>query len=348
MAQDWTSVSPDGLDLTSPGVRFHEVALAFEYGGETGRIGLPLAVARGERSGPAVLVAGGTHGDEYEGRIAAASLVRRLEASLPDLAGTLIVLPQHNLPACRAGTRRTPLDGADLNRLYPPPPEATGPSAAIARFVVARLLPQIDWLIDLHSGGSAHEFVPSANLQAPVGSAECRAMLPALLAFGAPYAIILGEAEAGSLAMPHAGTLEGLARTMGKRAISSELGGAGRITPVSLAVAERGLRNLLAHIGVLPGTWTEPAERSVLLVLGGPEHHVPSPVEGVFAPRVWLGEDVRKGDLLGEVHPLDPGAPPATVRALCDGIVVGVASRGSQERGAVLFYVAEPFRDADA
>jgi predicted deacylase len=232
--------------------------------------------------------------------------------------------------------------------MYPPPPDATGPSAAIARFVAGRLLPEIDWLVDLHSGGSAHEFVPSANLQATVGSAEYRSMLPALLAFGAPYAIVLGQAETGSLAMPHQGTLEGLARAMGKRAISSELGGAGRLAPASLAVAERGLSNLLAHIGVLPATGIEPAGRSILLALGRPEHHVPSPLDGVFAPRVWLGEAVRAGDLLGEVHPLDPGAPPAAVRALCDGIVVGIASRGSQERDAVLFYVAEPVADADA
>ncbi len=348
MVQVWTSVPPDGLDLASPGVRLHEVALDFEHAGEAGRIGLPVAVARGDRSGPTVLVAGGTHGDEYEGRVAAASLVRRLEGSLADLAGTLVVLPEHNRPACRAGSRRTPLDGADLNRMYPPPPGATGPSAAIARFVAARLLPRIDWLVDLHSGGIAHEFLPSANLQARVGSAEYRAMLPALLAFGAPYAIILEEPEAGGLAMPHAGTLEGLARAMGKRAISSELGGAGRITPVSLAVAERGLRNLLAHIGVLPGTGSEPAERSILLALGRPQHHVPAPADGVFAPCVWLGEAVREGELLGEVHPPDPGGSPAAVRARCDGIVVGVASRGSQERGAVLFYVAEPVADADA
>ena len=41
-----------------------------------------------------------------------------------------------------------------------------------------RLLPPVDWVVDLHSGGAAHEFVLSSNLQATVGSAEYAEMLP--------------------------------------------------------------------------------------------------------------------------------------------------------------------------
>src|SRR5437867_403146 len=85
----------------------------------------------------------------------------------------------------------------------------------------------------LVAGGRGHEFAPSGNLQATPGSPEYAAMLPALLAFDAPYAIVFDEV--GGPGMPHTGTLEGLARTLGKRAISSELGGGGRATPDTLA-----------------------------------------------------------------------------------------------------------------
>jgi predicted deacylase len=135
-------------------------------------------------------------------------------------------------------------------------------------------------------------------------------------------------------------------------ALSSELGGGGRATPQSLAVAERGLSNLLAHIGVRDGSAPRPsaAPRSQLVALSRPEHHVPAPATGRLAPRVWLGDRVRRGDVLGRIHPLeDPLAAPVPVRALSDGVVVAAASRGLQREGAALFYVAEPIaRDARA
>lgn len=335
----WPEIAPDAVDLATPGFRCAEAVLRF---GDAGRLGLPLAVAVGGRAGPAVLVAGGTHGDEYEGRIAARQLVRRLCSAPGEIAGTIVVLPEHNVLACRAGTRRGPLDDADLNRLYRPDIPGDGPSAAIARFVAEKILPRVDWVIDLHSGGVAHEFLLSANLQASPGTAKYEAMLPALLAFGAPWAILLEE-EGAALAMPHAGTFEGLALSTGKRAISSELGGGGRATPESLAVAERGLENLLVHVGTLPGPAASPPTPATrLLRLGRPEHHVPAPADGVFAPRVRLGDVVRTGEALGDIYPTAPGAEPEPVIARCDGIVAGIASRGLQAEGAVLFYVAEP------
>src|SRR4029078_2927907 len=112
-------------------------------------------------------------------------------------------------------------------------------------------------------------------LQARLGTAEFEAMRDPLLAFDAPYAIVFDEVSASG-EMPHTGTLEGYARSLGKKAISSELGGAGRVTPSSLSVAEHGFSSLLSHIGVAP--WakaTRPTEsRSQLLFLGRHEHYV--------------------------------------------------------------------------
>ena len=290
--------------------------------------------------GPSVLVAGGTHGDEFEGQIAVADLARNTETS--NVSGLLIALPLHNFPACLAGTRTGPDDGADLNRLFSADIPQVGPSAVIARFVASTLLPPVDWVVDLHSGGAAHEFVLSSNLQASVGSAEYDDMLPALMAFDAPYAIVFDEV--GDTGMPHTGTLEGLARRMGKRAISSELGGGGRATPASLSVAAQGLRNVLAHIGVRPDREaTRPEQsRSQLLALSRKEHYVPAPATGRLAPARWLGDEVRAGEVLGHIHPLEePLSSPVPIPALCDGMVAAVASIGVQEQGGSVFFVAE-------
>lgn len=330
----WRTISPEEIDLEARGKHGFHVRLGREE-----EILLPLVVVWNGR-GPRLLIAGGTHGDEFEGQITVSNFCRDIDPET--VQGTLILLPLHNVLACRAGTRLTPHDGSDLNRLYGRS-DGDGPAHAIARFVETALLPYVDWVIDLHSGGSAHEFVLSSNLQARMGSAEFEAMLDPLLAFDAPYAIVFDEVSATG-DMPHTGTLEGYARALGKKAISSELGGAGRVSEASLAVAHHGLRSLLAHIGSVP--WdraTRPQQsRSQLLFLGRPQHYVTGPVAGRFVPGVSLGDRVRKGDRLGTIAPLDdPLAQPQPIISASDGIVVAVASRGLQQKGAGVIYLAD-------
>lgn len=296
--------------------------------------------AAGRGSGPTILVVGGTHGDEFEGQVAALELVR----ALPDLTvtGRLLVLPFHHRAACRTGTRASPLDGRDLNRAYGlPGGPGEGPTADLARFVETRVLPEADVVIDLHSGGAAHRFVVSSNLQAAIGGEEQERMMPALLAFDAPYAITFDEA--GEAAMPHAGTLEGAARAMGRAALSSELGGGGTLTMPSLAAARTGLVNLLHHFGVVRSTvatsWRE--SRSRRLTLSRPEEHLTTPVAGWFVPTVDLGDVVAAGDVVGHVAPdEDPFGDGVVVAADVSGVVVALAHPVRQGAGAVVAYVA--------
>jgi predicted deacylase len=335
----WVSATPSDIDLTTDGLRLYRVNLPSEVNRTTT---LFVVVIR-NGPGPAVLVAGGTHGDEFEGQIAVADVVRKTDPTA--VRGLIIALPLHNYPACLAGTRLNPSDKADLNRLFRPDLAQGGETAAIAGFVGSRLLPEVDRVIDLHSGGRAHEFVLSANLQARPGSPEYDDMLQALLAFDAPYALVFDEV--GGAEMPHGGTLEGLARRLGKRAISSEFGGGGRATPQSLATAERGLCNVLAHIGVRQDACAVPFDRSrsELIALSRPEHYVRAPIAGRFAPLRWLAEEVRAGETLGFLHPLDdPLAEPVAVVACSDGVIAAVAAIGVQAAGGTLFFVAEHLR----
>ncbi|WP_119273379.1 succinylglutamate desuccinylase/aspartoacylase domain-containing protein [Taklimakanibacter deserti] len=330
----WRSLSPGEIDLAVPGKQCVQVRL-----GREAELMLPIVIVH-NGYGPTILVAGGTHGDEFEGQITVANFCRGIEPE--NVHGTLVLLPLHNVLACKAGTRLTPGDGSDLNRLYGRP-GGDGPAHAIARFVETVLLADVDWVIDLHSGGSAHEFVLSSNLQARLNSAEFETMRDPLLAFDAPYAIVFDEVSAAG-DMPHTGTLEGHARALGKKAISSELGGAGRVTPASLGVAEHGLRSLLSHIGVVPwaGATRPDQSRSQLLFLGRPEHYVRNSLAGRFAPTVALGDKVRKGMHLGSIAPLDdPLAPPEPIISPTDGIAVAIARHGLQQAGAGVIYLAD-------
>lgn len=288
----------------------------------TSSVALPIALRR-VGDGPSVLVVGGTHGDEFEGQIVVAELAREIDRL--KMKGTLICVPRHNPRACEAGQRTAPDDDIDINRIYESP-ETGANTGEIARFVRDRLLPHVDWLIDIHSGGDAFDFVLSGNVQAKIGGDEDLKMRRYLAGFGAPYSIVFDDI--GTDAMPHAGTLEAAARAMGVKAISSELGGAGRVTPQSMVVARRGVKNILSMIGVLPAdTFTVADQKPVLLRLDRHEHSAFAEGRGVLEPMLTLGRTVKRGDVLARLHPDTLGAP-QDILARVDGVLAALQSRG--------------------
>ena len=198
-----------------------------------GWIPVPITVIAGG-AGPTLVISAGVHGDEYEGQIAVANLAREIDAR--DLAGRLILLPMLNLPAAEAGTRVSPLDGGNLNRLYPG--DAAGkPSQMIAHYHEEVILPLADYAVDLHSGGSSLIYPPTL-LRGPSHSPGEEAGLRRLTeAFDLPYGWVFtgggGRASTARTAM-------GAANRKGVVNVMAELGGAGRVEPMSCSAPNAG------------------------------------------------------------------------------------------------------------
>jgi predicted deacylase len=72
---------------------------------------LPVLAARGQRSGPTVLITGAVHGDEYEGPAAIHALFNQLDTAR--LSGLVIGLPVVNGAAWQARARVAPSDNLD-------------------------------------------------------------------------------------------------------------------------------------------------------------------------------------------------------------------------------------------
>ena len=81
-----------------------------------GTLLMPISVIR-NGEGPTLLFSGGNHGDEYEGPVALMKLMRELDAA--EIQGRIIVIPGLNYPAFLAGKRLSPIDGKNMNRLFP-------------------------------------------------------------------------------------------------------------------------------------------------------------------------------------------------------------------------------------
>jgi uncharacterized protein len=153
-------------------------------------------------------------------------------------------------------------------------------------------------------------------------------------AFGAEYSIIW-EASPDTRFSTNAAMLHKVV------SLGSEFGGGGSVNIKALKMVERGLLNLLRHVGILDGKPERPATPTRLMVVGGRDDHVYAPQPGLFEPMVELGAWVKAGDPCGQVHFIDD---PARAPALCTfgnaGMVICQRHFGRVERGDCVAHLA--------
>ena len=114
--------------------------------------------------------------------------------------------------------------------------------------------------------------------------------LAALRAFSAPLGYV-AETNIGADR-----TIAGAASRQGVPSLGTELGGSGHVTRGALRIAERGVNNLLVHLGILPQTdHIAPDGPTRILEVGGGDYFVYTPEPGVFEPLVELATRWRPG-----------------------------------------------------
>ena len=292
-----------------------------------------LVVKNGE--GPTALFSAGNHGDEYEGQVALTNLAQWLEPGM--IQGRVIILPMANYPAALAGRRVSPIDDLNLNRIFPGDPDGTV-TRQIAHFIDSQLIPLADLVIDLHSGGSSLNYIPCALAKQSADPAVFRKQLAALRAFSAPYTYIQGSAQGQGGDQ----TLGSGADRRGRIALGTELGGCGTVNPAGLAIAERGLRNVLVHLGILPAEhWREPPAPTRFLDVRGENDYIYAPENGVFEPLVALGDTVAAGQSAARIHtPETPWRAPVELAFKASGIVMCQRIPARTKRGDCLFHLA--------
>jgi hypothetical protein len=184
-----------------------------------------------------VCVAAGIHGDEYEGMEAVRRLVDELDPRT--LRGVLVGLPCVNTPAFQAAARSSGVDHLNLNRIFPGSENGSLSMRWAAAFV-REVIPNIDALIDLHTGGGFGLIAPCTIVQAGY---EHLAM-DLGLAVGHEF-IWKGGAWGGTARLS--------ALEAGKAAITVEAGGGGGCLEETIALHLKGLRNVVRHLNLVDG-----------------------------------------------------------------------------------------------
>ncbi|HRX78818.1 MAG TPA: succinylglutamate desuccinylase/aspartoacylase family protein, partial [Pirellulaceae bacterium] len=134
------TVSPvtTDLDFSAPGRQVGKLSVPYSYNlSGWSQLQIPIATI-GSGDGPTVLLMAGNHGDEYPGQIAIMRLLRELTPQ--QITGRIILIPALNMPAAKASTRLSPVDGMNLNRCFPGDPNGTV-TQVIADYLTTVLFP---------------------------------------------------------------------------------------------------------------------------------------------------------------------------------------------------------------
>ncbi|MDB5953836.1 succinylglutamate desuccinylase/aspartoacylase family protein [Ramlibacter sp.] len=296
-----------------------------------GYIPVPLMVAR-NGEGPTVFLSGANHGDEYEGSIAIMHLMRELK--LEHLRGRLILIPALNFPAYLNGTRTSPVDGGNLNRLFPGDPNGT-PTQMIAHYIETELMPKADYIVDFHAGGTTMDYLPMLFVNRPKDAAASDRTEQLIEAFGAPRVMYMDEIETEVM-------ISSAARKNQTFFATGEFGGKGTVSKEGLAIVERGIRGLLATLGVVPALAPKDRPAPSRRYSFRTENYIFALVPGIFEPTFELGDEVRADDLAGYIHdPYRPWAEPERVLFRANGLAVMKRTLARVDAGTCLGHLAQ-------
>jgi predicted deacylase len=285
------------------------------------RATIPVGIAEGDEDGPTLAVVGGVHGTEYAAHDGVIEFWQRLDpARLRGRVRVVLAADQTSLTAKSA--YRNPVDGKNLNRVWPGTPDGTL-TEVLAHAITTQVIDGADALIDVH-GGEWDEAIDLFIITHRTGDeALDRRTLELALALGFPYVEVT---EAGGAVLGR-GTGSGTAMLGGTVAMTLEAGGEARRDRRHVAGVVQSLENACRHLGITDGPLTSWAGEPVVL-----DHGVLLSCKetGVLRPAVAVGDWIEAGELFTEV--LDhEGTVLEQVRVDESGIVLDViTARGIQ------------------
>jgi len=279
----------------------------------------------GAKPGPLMVVSGAVHGDEWEGPLAIIRLYKELTPQ--ELRGTFVGLVAANVPAFDAATHTSPIDGLGLNSVMPGDLHGSV-TRQIGYWLGERFIAPADFYIDLHSSSGDIEF-PTLCLYKPGAGGAAELSKQAAEAFHAPIVWAFpdyGPKRPFSYAHEH-----------DIATISTECPASRRVIIEDAEIYQRGVRNVMRVMDMLPGDLEGPPAAHYLY--GNPEHTmVTAKTSGYLLLQREIMDWVERGDLLGTIIDLT-GEVIEEVRATTTGYVLLRRLVPTVPAGELLFFV---------
>jgi len=280
-------------------------------------IDLPVFIDRAKEDGPTVLISGGVHGDEVNGIVA---VKRMLEEELfKPLKGTLIYIPLVNVYGFLSNSRTFP-DGRDLNRSFPGNNKGSLASQ-IAHIVTTQIIPNIDYGIDIHTGGRMLANYPQVRVDF-----KDKVGLELAKVFGTKFVINSNHIDKSfrKEAFKHK-----------KHILVFEGGESMRLDEFAVSEVIQGTKRVLAHLGMIKEeiTFEEPKVMKE-------SSWTRAKISGIFTPIAIPGEAVKKGQVLAKIS--DPyGQVKVSVKSGSNGYIVGLNNSPVVNAGDALFHIGK-------
>ena len=248
---------------------------------------IALHVQAGKAPAPVAALVAAHHGDE----VFALEVMRAVTQHLAGIEplGTIILVPMANPTAFEAGTRHTPLDMMNLNRVFPGRRDGWLTDQLAAALTDA-LLARLDILIDFHSGADATE----------VDYTYTRPRTSDLTRRIHELALLTGARALWETPLP-AGTLAGEAERRGIPWCVIESGGLPAFGSDRLARTVERTMDVLRAAGVVPGA-PQVSQAEVVIREG---MAIRPSRGGLFVPRHGseiMGQPIPKNAVVGSVH----------------------------------------------
>lgn len=278
-------------------------------------IHLPVFIRSSKEDGPVILVSGGLHGDEINGVVAVKKMLE--ENMFVPNKGTLIFIPLVNVYGFLSNSRTFP-DGRDLNRSFPGSNRGSLASQ-IAHIITTQIIPNIDYGIDIHTGGRMLSNYPQIRVDF-----KDKKGLELAKAFGAPFII-------NSAYIDKSFRKEAFKEK--KTILVYEGGESMRLDEFAVDEAIAGTGRLLQHLGMID----QPFIRKEPLMVKE-SSWIRAKVSGIFIPTIKLGEPVKKGQVIAKIS--DPyGQVKVPVKSPSKGFVVGLNNLPVINAGDALVHV---------
>ncbi|MGD0296312.1 MAG: M14 family metallopeptidase [Bryobacteraceae bacterium] len=294
---------------------------------------IPVIVINGVKPGPTLALLAGAHGTEYASIIA---LMKLAEASDPAaVSGTVIVVPLLNVASfLQKVPHLNPVDGKNMNRLYPGKPDGTQTERALWA-ITKQVLEKCDYLIDFH-GGDLDENMRRYSYWPDTGNDHLdQTTRGMVLAFGFDH-IIIQHNRPTDPRTAGVTTVTRQAQNLGKPAIAVEAGHAGTTHAEDVDALVEGSRQVMRHLKMLPGV-AAPVEHPLWI---GRYAVVTSDREGVFYPLVVPEAYVKQGSRIGYMTDYF-GNKVWDVTAPLSGVVIYIGAVPSMKKGDNIGYIGE-------
>ncbi|MBI1774569.1 MAG: succinylglutamate desuccinylase/aspartoacylase family protein [Proteobacteria bacterium] len=297
----------------------HEVGAAVE---------VPVHVIAGTSPKPRVALVAGVHGDEYDGIVALRRFLAEVDPGA--IAGTLVVITHANPSAFGAGQRPTPIDGVDLNRVFPGRSDG-GVTERLAHILLHGVFRHMDLVLTMHGARSVNLLCPWIEfLDEPSDLGQ--ASRAAAVASGFTD-LIANKRKPGFL-------LGSLAE-LGVPVIEAEVGGRGEIHERNIGFYLDRVRAVLRHGGLLnSGAAAIGTSRSSIWR----NNDVVAKSPGIFVREVELSDRVGKGGCLGRILDRD-GAQATEVLSPVDGKIGLLRFHAGVRPGDVLARIWTPLAE---